>query len=297
MASSVSEPAPDAVPATLQRAAQSYQPPTVNPYTGPNTADAVTLPTTFTAVCVPSSFPANYQLVPATATGTFTAGSSCANPSTGTTTTYSWTTGQQYYAYTSNLVIPTSTTLTLVPGTYFFVNASLTLNGPIQCKVSTASGAAACSQAQQQGVTIIMTGNPGSVGNLTINSSATGTLNALGTQTGSYSNSKGMGSTYSALNGMLFYRRGYGSDTSTAPGVNISGNASSLILNGVMYFPNSYVSYGANGNTGNSMICSILVGGYLTLTNAASRFTTASCEDFGFTRTTMPQVQAVRVVE
>ena len=43
-----------------------------------------------------------------------------------------------------------------------------------------------------------------------------------------------------------------------------------------MYFPNSYVSYGANGGS-TTATCAILVAGYLSLVNAASQFSTGNC--------------------
>ena len=125
--------------------------------------------------------------------------------------TYAWTSGQPFYAYEGNLTIPAGTTLTLVPGVYFFVNASLTmLNGStVQCRL-TASGAGACAPGNA-GVTIVLLGNPASsVGNLTIQPTATVVLGALNSQTGSFSNSIGLGPGYTALNGILFYRRGLG---------------------------------------------------------------------------------------
>jgi len=272
----------------LLRPAAAYQPPTTNPYTA---IDALSLPTTFTPISIPSPVPASYTLVPATAKGTFNTGTSVA-------TTYAWTSSSPYYAYEANLVIPAGTTLTLVPGTYFFVNASLTLNGgTIQCKVSTAVGAGACGPGTQ-GVTIVLMGNPSaSVGNLTIASAATVSLGALASQSSSFTNSSGLGTGYSALNGMLFYRRGQASGENVgAPGVNIAGKTSGTptILNGGMYFPNSYVSYGANGGS-STATCAIIIAGNLSLANAASKFSTGNCTSVY--KTAMPQVEAVRVVE
>ncbi len=276
----------------LWRPATFYQPPTINPYTA---IDTLALPTSFTSISVPSTLPASYMLVPATATGTFNTGTTAA-------ATYSWTTGQQYYAYTSNLVIPAGTTVTLVPGTYFFVNASLTLNGgTIQCKVSTSPGAGPCNPGTQ-GVTIILTGNPStSVGTLTIASAASVNLGALASQGSVFANSSGLGAAYNGLNGILFYRSGQASGENVgAPGVDITGKTTSpfTVLNGGMYFPNSYVSYGANDNVcfTNSCqpSCAVIIAGYLSLTNAASTFISGNCSVYG---TFTPEIQAVRVVE
>lgn len=290
---------------TLLRRAASYQPPTINPYTA---IDALSMPTTFQSVCIPSPIPAAYTLVPATPNGAYptgAAGSACTTGgSTSTTHTYSWTTGQSYFAYTSNLTIPAGTTLTLVPGTYFFVNASLTLNhGTIQCKVSLSVGAKACNPGSQ-GVTIVLLGSPSStsVGNLTIGSSAAVSLSALYSQASTFTNSSGLGSAYAALDGILFYRRGVATGENVgAPGVNITGKATSpyTVLNGGMYFPNSYVSYGANGCASNGSSCatgcSIIVAGYLSLANTASQFSNLNCS--AVYNTSAPQVQAVRMAE
>lgn len=290
---------------TLLRPAASYQPPTLNSFTA---VDSLSLPTSFQSVCIPSTLPAAYTLVPATPTGVFptaAAGSPCTTGgSTSTTHTYSWTTGQPYYAYEGNLSIPAGTTLTLVPGTYFFVNASLTLNGgTIRCMISTSVGSTACHPGSQ-GVTIIMLGNPSSssVGNLTIGSAAAVSLSALASQSSTFTNSSGLGSAYAALDGLLFYRRGQGTGENVgAPGVNIKGKATSpyTVLNGGMYFPNSYVSYGANGCASESSSCtpgcSILVAGYLSLANTASQFSDLNCKSVY--NTSPPQIQAVRMGE
>jgi Flp pilus assembly protein TadG len=275
-------------PPALLRQAASYQPPTTNPYTA---IDSLSFGS-FQPVTIPSTMPANYTLVPATATGTF-------NTGTPAVATYAWTSGQPFYAYEGNLTIPAGTTLTLVPGVYFFVNASLTmLNGStVQCRL-TASGAGVCAPGNA-GVTIVLLGNPASsVGNLTIQPTATVVLGALNSQTGSFSNSSGLGAGYTALNGILFYRRGLaGGENIGAPGVNITGNTGSTptILNGGMYFPNSYVWYGANGNSNDTATCAIVAAAYLSLTNAPSLFSSNDCPTVY--KTPMPQVEAVRVVE
>ena len=187
-------------------------------------------------------------MVPTTANGTFNR------------TLYSWTTGQPYFAYENMcLNIPAGATVTMVPGTYIFYNASLSVTGgTIQCVASLAR-VPPCARGPQgtQGVTIIFMGNPSTnVGNLTISSSAAVNLSAPVSQasfngTTTLANSSAFGSAYQALNGVLFYRRGQANpatiESAGAPGVNIAGAASTL-LNGGMYFPNSYVSYGANGS-------------------------------------------------
>lgn len=268
----------------LLRPAASYQPPTIDPYAAP--IAQMTLPTSFTSIVIPPSVPANYTLVPATASGTFN------------TNTYTWASGQPFYAYTNNLEIPAGTTLTLVPGTYFFVNASLLVDSgsgtTIKCVVSVAPNAGSCTPASQ-GVTLIFMSSPsGNVGNLTIASTATVNLAALASQASTFANSSGLGSNYSALDGILFYRSGQATiENVGVPGVSITGG-SATTLNGVMYFPGSWVTYGANGS-GNGPTCSVIVARSLSLANAASQFNTGNC--VSTYKTKVPQVQAVRVVE
>jgi Flp pilus assembly protein TadG len=285
----------------LLRPAASYQPPTINPYTA---IDQLTLPTptqNSEGPLVPDgscqygqslTVSGPYSMVPTTANGTFNAHS------------YPWTTGQPYFAYEDMcLNIQAGATVTMVPGTYIFYNASLSVTGgSITCVVSLASSTP-CTQAAE-GVTIIFMGNPSaSVGNLTITSSATVNLGAPASQAyfGSSAspitlpNSSAFGSAYTALNGILFYRRSYvpTHENASTPGVNISGGASTL-LNGGLYFPASYVSYGANGTT--APTCSVIVAAYLTMANAPSQFNSGNCQA-PYNLTTIPYAQIVQVVE
>jgi hypothetical protein len=143
------------------------------------------------------------------------------------------------------------------------------------------------------------------VGSLTISPSATVTRCALSSQSSTFNTSgvisSGLGGSYNALNGILFYRRGQATGENVgAPGFSITGG-STTTLDGVMYFPNSYVTYGANGS-GTGLTCSILVAGYLSLANAQSQFDTGDCLSTYNTRSNtypieIPRVQAVRVVE
>jgi Flp pilus assembly protein TadG len=281
----------------LLRSAASYQPPTTNPYTA---VDALTLTptqnseaTTADGTCQYGqslTVSGSYTMVPATANGTYNASN------TTYTQTYAWTTGQPYLAYENMcLNIPAGATVTMVPGTYIFYNASLSVTGgSLQCVASVSSSAGAC-QPAAQGVTIIFMGSPSNnVGSLTIASTATVALTALAAQSSTFANSSGLGSGYAALNGILFYRSGQVvGENVGAPGINITGG-STTTLNGAMYFPNSYVTYGANGS-GDGPTCSIMVAGYLSLANANSQFSTGNC--ISTYQTEIPQVQAVRVVE
>ncbi len=288
----------------LERPAASYQPPTINPYATPAIGlDTLALPTPWqnSEATIPDgtchqygqslTVSGPYAMVPTTANGTFNSNS------------YSWTTGQPYFAYENMcLNIQAGATVTMVPGTYIFYNASLSVTGgSIQCLASLAPSAPPCAQGTQ-GVTIIFMGSPSTnVGNLTISSSVAVNLSSPVSQasfngTTTLANSSAFGSAYQALNGVLFYRLGQANGESAgAPGVNIAGAASTL-LNGGMYFPNSYVSYGANGTTVPS--CSIIVAGYLTLTNQPSQFNYAGCNiNAGPYYAPVPPTQLVQVVE
>jgi hypothetical protein len=195
-----------------------------------------------------------------------------------------------------NMTLTISSGAILVPGTYFFVNSSLIIQGgTVQCQTpnlqtltqypcDSADGAGPFAPGTY-GVTIVLSGNPA---NLTIGSGATVLLSAPACATfpaGSVATCS------SPLNGVLFYRASTAvTDSSALPAVSIADGGSDL-LNGGMYFPNAYVNYSANTNTNNSPYCSILVGGYLTL--GSSQFV-SSC---GFYGTPMPSVQAVQVVQ
>jgi hypothetical protein len=267
--------------ATLVRPWASYQPPTTNPYA---TIDALQLSSNLTVqpVCdlgncpggvssgtftISSAFMPTYSLVPAQANTKYNG------------TTYTWATGQPYWAYQNlNLTIAAGATVSLVPGTYIFYNSSLTMSGgTIKCVTTTGATCAAGT-----GVTIVLTGKPSSsIGNLSIASAASVTLGAPKTSTFN-----------TALNGVLFYRDGTGPYGNIgAPVVNIYGSTK-LLTNGAMYFPNAYVWYG-NGSAG-SLTCTILVGGYISLTNTTSKFTAGNCPTYG---TTTPKTQAVRIVQ
>jgi hypothetical protein len=259
----------------------SFQPSTNNPYTSIDAlnlssslnvqpvCDSVTCPggVASASVTLPMGSTTTYSLVPGQANTTYN------------TTRYSWSSGQPYWAYKNlSLTIGTGATVSLVPGTYFFYNSSLSMTGgTIKC-VTTAGGTCAAGT----GVTIVLTGSPSaSIGTLNIGSAATVTLGAP--KTNSYN---------TVLNGMLFYRDGAGPYGNIgAPVVNIYGS-SKLLTNGAMYFPKAYVSYG-NGSAA-SLTCTILVAGYLSLTNTTSKFTAGNCPTYG---TATPKTQAVRVVQ
>lgn len=250
-------------------------------YTLPPTVTLSTQPITF-------SLPAAYALVPATAG----LGDAVAGMYNGIQ--YNWTTSHPYYAYTSDLTIPSGVTVTLAPGTYLFVNASLTVQSgaTMKCWDYAPVTPGACGPVSGTGVTIVLAGS--SPGNLTIDSGATVVLGAPPANT-----------PYPALGGVLFYRDGQGQppggNTTQPPVVNIAGG-SNTILNGVMYFPDASVAYSANGQAGGSGLeCSILVAGTVSLSGAglASEFK-PSCDAYGrdaADQTAVPFTQAAMIVE
>jgi hypothetical protein len=222
--------------------------------------------------------------------------------------------------YNINLVIPAGTTVALSPGgtfsatgnaTYLFVNSSLTVqNGAaLACEFTYApspgqGGIEPCAPGPQDttgtpgasagtgqlGVTLVLTGS--TVGTLTIASGAVVNLSAPATNSFS-----------SALDGILFYRRGGGSsESATSPGVNISDTSSNVILNGGMYFPASFVSYTANTNPNYTPTCTMLIAAHLTLgfLNAGdsqanpSQFSNASCSSYA---TPLTEVQAAQLIQ
>jgi Flp pilus assembly protein TadG len=196
-------------------------------------------------------------------------------------------------------------------GTYFFVNASLTVQAgaTILCSTPALEGIsnACASTAGEAGVTIVLSGDAGKVGALTIASGASANLSA-----------PAVNAFDSRLNGILFYRRGQGpgpgavpgvtpgaGESADFPGVNIADTSGNILLNGGMYFRDSHVYYAANTNPDLSLApyCSVLVAGYLTLgflgsTDSQSNPTqfAPGCDPIVF-RTPMPSVQAARAVE
>jgi Flp pilus assembly protein TadG len=266
---------------------QPYQPPAINTFTA---IDA--LPTSWT-------LPSCTSLIVPSAVTTLTPGTYC--PSSVPTTATTWT---SYTAGTLPTFTITSGAWVLAPGTYFFNGMSLSVTGgQILCM----SGSSVCT-AGTQGVTIVMTGSgSSSIGSLTIGSAATVMLGAPKTN-----------SSFSALNGVLFYRDYRGSAGGVGSGaqvVNINGSITShnVVISGRtigvspemmggMYFPNAYVAYGGNSFS----TCSILVGGALLLNHATSTtLSIATCPNYGYTTTypppsgsiSYPQTQVARVVE
>ncbi|MEJ0020220.1 MAG: pilus assembly protein TadG-related protein [Acetobacteraceae bacterium] len=263
------------------RPAAAYQPSTTNPYkdiyNGVSAALAELRPTIdYEAVPPPSG--SDYALVPVTAAGEFNG------------TTYAWQTGRPLYVYTSDVVINANTTVTLVPGLYIFLGASLRIEGGrVQC-MKQPQGTVPCDAAD--GVTIILAaGQMTDPGRLVIGPGAEVALHSPATLLAVAPN---VPSPYPLLNGMLFYRPAtvdQGGDAGN-PAVDISGSAGTHLLGG-MYFPNAYVRYGANygqdPDAGSS--CVVLVAATIDLTTTPSSFPSGSqC-----TTTPTPRVRAVRL--
>jgi hypothetical protein len=225
-----------------------------------------------------------------------------------------------YLFVNSSLTVQSGGTMTVSPGgpyaatgnaTYVFVDSSLTAQngGTLVCQFlynpssgaggiepcapgpqNTTGTAGAAAGTGQLGVSFVLTGDQ--VGTLTIASGETVNLSA-----------PAINSFSTALDGILFYRRGQGSGEGPgSPGVNISDATSSVILNGGMYFPNSFVFYTGNTNPNYAPTCAILVAANLTLgflssgDNQAnpSQFSNGSCSSYA---TPLPEVQAAQLIQ
>jgi hypothetical protein len=184
----------------------------------------------------------------------------------------------------------------ILPGTYIFVDSSLTISGgTIACDGSAAvspvsSGPATCvvsaGLGTGTGVTMIFIRDANAPSTLaaplTITPDAKVTLIApKGTTAvpGDATNIKGT----------LFYGRGL-VGSAAAPAVQIAPSSDSS-LNGVMYFPGAYVAYGANAQAQPG--CGVLVGGTIALNNPGG-FDYKDCtQSYG---ALVPQVLAPKLV-
>ncbi|WP_270936090.1 pilus assembly protein TadG-related protein [Falsiroseomonas oryzae] len=192
-------------------------------------------------------------------------GSSCLNPSGQATLEPYETNGGR--AYCQDIRLNAGETLTLRPGTYYLSNASLRINGGATLRCSGCTGG--------QGVTIVLTGNPNTVGEIDVNSAATVELNAPANPADP------------DWRGILFYRDVRASTGGTA--VRLNGGAG-LRLAGGMYFPSSVVQFtGSSGMTG----CTVLVAAALDFRGNAS----AAVSSCALTGTQTPVTRRVAVVE
>ena len=261
--------------ATLVRPAAMYQPPTTNPY-----SPIDSLPSTWSLTCPSTTFPAN------SATTVLSPGVYCAAniPSSNLDKTT-----------TPNTFNITSGGWELHPGTYYFKDLSLSITGGVVACVQTTGELCSAASAGTQGVTLVFTGST-NVGSLTINPDSTSAVQLPAEKTNS---------SYSQLNGMLFYRDINGSSGSnSSPVVNINENNAtakltvtetanqvsvSSALTGGMYFPKAYVTFGGNASSG----CTIVVAGYPTV--PAATINQQYCSSY--LGTNMPQLQAAQLVE
>jgi hypothetical protein len=237
---------------TLTRPASSYQPPTPDPYAA---ILSVTLPTFSGNSCVSSPVPW-----------------SSTNPR----------------AYCSNKwQVSSGQTVDLTPGTYFFYNASVAIQGgaTVRCSQCTPGGA---------GVTIILTGSsPSKVGSLSIGGNAVVQLNAPAMSYAMNSNTYfGCSSASCPFGGILVYMDQQASPGSGGnPPVGINGNSSSLT--GGLYFPSVYVSYSGD-SAANGSGCTVLVGNNLTFTGGSTGMDISSCPADGVP---VPQPVVISLVE
>jgi hypothetical protein len=214
----------------------------------------------------------------------------------------------KFQAYCSeNFVI--SSNVTMTPGVYLFVDATLTVmdSGTLVCQ--TAGGGDCFNASPKTGVTIIFTGSPVTTGNpaavCSVNLSGTNpppTLKicsfanvnigpaAAGDLPAEFANLANFG--------VLFWRDASLSNsqpgTVASPAVDIqvtsSGGSSAIGPTGLLYFPGAVVSY---GGTAPSNRCTTLLAGTISLNTNASKFW--DCGSNGQYIT--PQVFAVRILE
>jgi Flp pilus assembly protein TadG len=174
------------------------------------------------------------------------------------------------HAYCSSLTVNGGKSLNFAPGTYIFSNASITANGGATITCSACTNGA--------GVTIILTGNPATIGGLILNGNSIVNLVAPMTNADD-----------PAFNGVLFYQ----DKRATSGGSTLNGGDNSF-LSGAMYFPSSYVNFLGNSGVHFSS-CTALVAGTLDFTGSASTYIDVSgCVD---NNVAVPQVQVVRLVE
>lgn len=190
-------------------------------------------------------------------------GGSCLNPGSKPSALLPYeSTGK---AYCADVKVTGNTTLTLTPGTYYFWNASLSAqNAAITCNGCTGG----------QGVTLVFTGNPATVGSVQINGNVQVTLAAP------------RSAADPDWNGVLMFR----DPRAVAGGSATLNGTESSTISGAMYLPNTDVTFLGNGALTDDS-CIALVAGTISFTGNAS---VAGCARAG---TAVPQVQAVRLTE
>ena len=227
------------------RPASTYRPPVKNPYTAADTTLAGL-----------SSFTCDPIPTPALRSGVMTTLLSPHN-----------NTGK---AYCTDLVVTTGDPQVLVlPGTYFFKNASLVINGGQFLCASTCS-------VTRNGMTFVFTGDAGSVGTVTIGSAATVTLAARRTVDATADG-------FPSFAGLLFYGTGLSPVSLSLQNVGVAP------MVGGVYFPNAALSF--TGNQSSPSACIVLVASAVTL-YSNSQLATTGCGS-----TTRPSVQSARLTQ
>jgi Putative Flp pilus-assembly TadE/G-like len=163
-----------------------------------------------------------------------------------------------------NLKIQAKQTLNLSPGIYYFNNASLEVAGQ-----ATING---------DGVTLVFTGDPNSVGSISIDGGAQGHL------TGPTSS---LITGYDAAKGLVMYRI----PTPTSGPVKLDGNDNMQLFGG-LYFPTSDVT--VNGKAEIASACLSIVANDISISgNADTTIGVSGCKGF----TPYPTIRTVRLVE
>ncbi|HEV7265133.1 MAG TPA: pilus assembly protein TadG-related protein [Falsiroseomonas sp.] len=173
--------------------------------------------------------------------------------------------GQRLYC---NMHVTGGRTVNLSPGTYYIWKGDFRINGGSSVVCPTCTG--------DQGVAIVLTGDPGAIGNFTIGSNSYVRLRAARVARNP------------DYNGVLFYRDvrgGYGSTSS--PSVTLNGG-SNMSLTGGLYFPSTHVRI--NGNAAVNT-CSVIVAASVEFSGNAQ---VNGCGDTG---TRVPRTRQVVVAE
>jgi hypothetical protein len=169
-------------------------------------------------------------------------------------------------AICSPVTVGTNDTLTLSPGIHYFKNADLTVRGTIR----------------GEGVTIVMTGDPDTVGTVRINAQAQGDLRGP---------TSPLVPGHPESDGLLFYRDARATNNGPQKEVQLNGGAT-LRLNGGMYFPTSDLVMNGNSDIGST--CLSLVAYRLSFSgNTDTDLDVSGCAGFS----PYPTIRTVRLVE
>lgn len=172
--------------------------------------------------------------------------------------------------FCADIVVNTGDVYKVLPGTYFFKNASLILNGGQFLCGSTCS-------VTRNGMTFVFTGDTGSIGTVTIGSGATVTLAARRTVDATADG-------FPALAGLLFYGRGL------SPVSLSQQNASGIApIVGGIYFPNAALSF--TGNTASPSACIVLIA------KSVALYSNSHLAATGCGNTARPLIQSVRLTQ